>query len=57
MKIDLRDALDEDNFYKKNYRSKDDEIYKKSGKNFGSKKPNKNKQHSKFMSDDDKDYY
>lgn len=57
MKIDLRYALDEDNFYKKNYRSKDDEIYKKSGKNFGSKKPNKNKQHSKFMSDDDKDYY
>jgi hypothetical protein len=52
MKIDLRDALDEDVFYKKNHRSKQDDFYKKSEKSIVNKKQ-KNKPYNKFNYDND----
>ena len=33
MKVDLRDAIDEDEFYNKNHRATEDDFYKKSNKN------------------------
>jgi hypothetical protein len=52
MRIDLRDALDEDAFYKKNHRNKQEDFYKKSDKSIVNKK-HKNKSRNKFNRDDD----
>lgn len=52
MKIDLRDALDEDVFYKKSHRHNQVDFYKKSEKSTVNKKQ-KNKPHSKFNYDND----
>jgi hypothetical protein len=52
MKIDLKDALDEDVFYNKNHRNKQEDFYKKSDKSIVNKK-HKNKSRNKFNRDDD----
>jgi hypothetical protein len=55
MKIDLRDAMDEDEFYSKNHRATEDDFYKKSNKNLNNKKSNKNR-HSRHRDEDDKEF-
>ena len=41
MKVDLKDIMDEDEFYSKNHQVTEDDFYKKSNKNLNNKKSNK----------------
>lgn len=55
MKIDLRDAMDEDEFYNKKHRATEDDFYKKSNKNLNNKKSNKNRL-PRYRDEDDKEF-
>lgn len=52
MKIDLRDIKNEDTFYDRNHRNKQNDFYKRPDKNTTNKKQ-RNKPHTKFKYDDD----